>query len=336
MPDLGAIKRTLRDTLGRVPGGRWLYGALVTPATWIFHEQRLRWLQESPSVSALPFLYRTFAVYCAFAPRLQGYIIGAEQLHRLASAVTRLLRLRDHARVEVEDKVFYLHLTDAHSLAVPTYLVTSWHLRVLREHLGPGDTFVDIGANHGSFSVAAARLVGPEGLVVAFEPQGHLAELLRRSLGEAGVPFSVHEVACSDRNGEAEFFVPRASSGFAGLIRGYSGDAEGSTLRVPLRRFDDAVDWAAFPGKIFIKVDVEGAEAAVLRGAAGVLAARRPCILMEVNPEAAAAGGWSYEELATWLRTLGYTTAQRVGSDEGGPLEDLRWVDGGEGDVLLS
>lgn len=55
--------------------------------------------------------------------------------------------------------------------------------RVLSQLLEDGDSFIDIGANHGSYSLLARKRVGERGRVVAFEPQPHLARLLSDHLG---------------------------------------------------------------------------------------------------------------------------------------------------------
>jgi hypothetical protein len=102
-----------------------------------------------------------------------------------------------------------------------------------------------------------------------------------------------------------------------------------------LRRFDDAVDWRQFPGELLLKVDVEGSEAAVLRGAACALTARRPRVLVEVNPWAMAADAESDTPgLLETLLSLGYTTAQPVGCAEQYDLQTIDW--GVQGDVLVS
>ena len=228
--------------------------------------------------------------------------------------------------MDVAGIAIYLRLTDPRSLVVPLELERSEQIRELASALAPGDTFVDVGANHGSFSVAAARLVGPEGLVVSFEPQPALAPLVRRSLRELGsAPFVVHELACSDHDGEADFFIPRATSGAAGLLSDISARSPGETVRVQVRRFDEAVDWRAFPGDLLVKLDVEGSEAAFLRGAARALSARRPRILMEVNPGAIeAAGRGPGSSLRQTLLELGYTRARPVGFPD---VEDLATMD---------
>ena len=74
-----------------------------------------------------------------------------------------------------------------------------------------------------------------------------------------------------------------------------------------MRPLDDIVGGRRFPGRVFLKLDVEGSEISVLRGARRTIAATKPAILAEVNPESLAAAGASTADLVRLLRELGYT-----------------------------
>jgi UDP-glucose:tetrahydrobiopterin glucosyltransferase len=75
---------------------------------------------------------------------------------------------------------------------------------------------------------------------------------------------------------------------------------------VPLRRFDDLLDWRPLPGQVVVKLDVEGNELAFLQGAQEFLSTRRPILLMEINPGTIAASGTTGEALKARLIELGY------------------------------
>jgi precorrin-6B methylase 2 len=79
--------------------------------------------------------------------------------------------LPDHSRVEVGGHTIFVDLLDPRFLQV-IHEVRSpdTDLQVLSRLLSEGDTFIDVGANHGSFSVVASSVIGAEGHVIAVEP----------------------------------------------------------------------------------------------------------------------------------------------------------------------
>jgi FkbM family methyltransferase len=148
------------------------------------------------------------------------------------------------------------------------------------EVLGPGRVFVDIGANHGYFSVLAAALVGEGGRVVAFEPNPRIFRQLRTHVGLNGFDDRVTLLpsALADAPGEARLFVSQdvGNSGLSSLTPASEHLASGSlseahTVSVPVDTFDR---WFASSGLSrvdLMKIDVEGAEALVLQGMSAAL-----------------------------------------------------------------
>jgi FkbM family methyltransferase len=205
-------------------------------------------------------------------------------------------------------KVF-LNLCDPRMLQVPNELLNEEaEAAAVRSSLSEGDTFLDVGANHGSYSIIASKQVGKNGLVVAVEPQPQMAALVERSLAaNAESPFQVHKFACSDRDGQADFYVPCSTSGSAGLFPKFSAAARHSKITAQLKRFDEAVDWEKFPGNILLKLDVEGSELAVLRGACDLIRARQPRVMIEINPKSSQAAGITVVETVRFLQDLGYS-----------------------------
>lgn len=146
--------------------------------------------------------------------------------------------------------------------------------------LAPGDVFVDIGANHGYFTLIAASQVGPAGRVYAFEPNPPVFDQLAAHVRLNGFDDRVRlsDVAQSDADGEATFFVSqcRTNSGLSSLAPAAERIEGGSlspnhTVRVRTETFDG---WygRTKPGRIaLVKIDVEGAEDRVLRGMAATL-----------------------------------------------------------------
>jgi FkbM family methyltransferase len=154
----------------------------------------------------------------------------------------------------------------------------------LRRHLKTGMTFYDVGANIGLFTMIAARLVGEQGHVVAFEADPEIAERLREHVARNNFPWAfVEEKAVWSKTGP----VP-----FARIDAGASPDrglghvvTEGNAQTIPVSgvSLDDFALTHRAPD--FIKCDVEGAEVEVFRGAARLLRENRPTIVCEMHSE---------------------------------------------------
>jgi FkbM family methyltransferase len=172
--------------------------------------------------------------------------------------------------------------------------VQTWLADILRR----GDVFWDLGANIGFFTLLGARLVGPEGTVVAFEPWPQNAEQLQRNAELNGFTQVVTErVAVSSQVGIASFTLPEGRRDAGALGAGKSG----TTISVPTTTMDAYAAGAARPPNV-VKIDVEGAELDVLRGGLSMLAAHRPILLVEVHWLGSAFADFVENELAS----LGY------------------------------
>lgn len=143
--------------------------------------------------------------------------------------------------------------------------------RAIDELLRPGDTFWDVGAHIGFFSLIASRSVLPSGHVHAFEPYGpSRARLLTNlDLNNAG-NVSVHPQAVAAKPGLAQFYAARETPMWT-LVREMG---EGSSIEVSCTTLDEQAD--VLGGPTLVKVDVEGAEVEVLRGASRLFASERP------------------------------------------------------------
>lgn len=160
---------------------------------------------------------------------------------------------------------------------------------------------VDVGANIGVVLRECLR-VAPEGRHFAFEPQPDLAARLRREY--PGV--DVHELALSDQAADSVSFtlVPEylELSGFR--ERSYPTGTQTREITVAADTLDNVLPEGYAPD--FLKVDVEGAELQVFRGAARTLKAHRPTILFEHGVGAADRYGTTSGELFDFLAQFGY------------------------------
>jgi FkbM family methyltransferase len=292
----------LRATVGALPGVKSLYESLhLSPGSWLYRRPTIDWLSYPAMRRQLPMLYRVFARYCAARrndPR------GAEAMLRAIIALSRSAGSEAMVPLQIDATIMFVDLQDPRFLRVPSELKEV--SRVLSRFLNAGDSFIDIGANQGTFSVVASGLVGANGIVIAIEPQPRLANLLRRSLLRGPAPFEIHQIACGDRPDEVEFYIPVATSGAAGRFGDYSAISLHRTIKVALRRIDDVIDSRNLRGRAFVKLDVEGSELSALIGARETIRAIRPPILIEINPDAMRAANSSKAALLKTLIDLGY------------------------------
>lgn len=168
---------------------------------------------------------------------------------------------------------------------------------LLEQLVRPGMTVVEAGANIGSHTVSLARRCAP-GLLYAFEPQQQVFQILCANLALNGVR---NAVALPEACGEAEgrVVIPPLDYAAEGNFGGVSvsedrPDARG--LRARVRPIDDL----ELPACGLIKVDVEGFEPAVLRGARETIARCRPLLYVE-NDRAAQQG-----EVISLMASMGY------------------------------
>jgi FkbM family methyltransferase len=270
------------------------------------------WFDDRALTACLPPHLRAYAAYSRLAVvRRTGRVVGGSLLLRTIHRLSRPLHLPGDARVEVAGRVVHLDVTDPRFLWVLDEVRGRSHEhRVMQSVLERGDTFLDVGANHGSFAVLASHVVGPAGRVVAVEPQLKLARLLRRSLAEAPAPFEVHAVALADHDGEALLHIPCSGSGSASVAA--RPREPGRSLPVPVRAADDLLDWRRFPGSLMLKLDVEGSELAFLRGARTMIRERRPILLFELNAVQARAAGHEPQDVIAELAAVGYRRFSEV------------------------
>jgi FkbM family methyltransferase len=159
-------------------------------------------------------------------------------------------------------------------------------IRYVRSVLRPGDTAVDAGAHIGFFTIQMAAMVGPEGMVYAFEPFDANAELLERSIREnrfdSRVVFQRSAVGAASGTATLTFPVETLNTGGAYLLRNGTAPLAGNQTRtVPVVALDDVP--MRRPVRL-IKMDVEGAEPLVIRGAGRILRDERPVVLSELHP----------------------------------------------------
>lgn len=176
--------------------------------------------------------------------------------------------------------------------------------RVFAANVAPGNVVYDVGANVGSYTLPASVLVGEAGLVVAFEPLPANLTFLKRHIALNHLTNArVVEAAVWSTDGELRF------QGTADRVTSHASDAGEITVRAVA--IDALVSAGEMPPPNCIKIDVEGAETEVLRGALSTLREHHPVILLATH------GAEQTRECRALLEEAGYVlTPIGMGGDE--------------------
>ena len=161
-----------------------------------------------------------------------------------------------------------------------------WLTIAIARHLEPGMVAIDIGANFGYYSILMADLVGPTGLVVAVEPNPHVAPKLRASLalnGFAARARVIEAAAAATEEGSARLYATLTEPKNAAIVPPDTvADPAVATITTVPNWTADAI--ARERGRVdFIKIDAEGAEEDIISGLRPLLLQYRPSLVVEFN-----------------------------------------------------
>jgi len=210
--------------------------------------------------------------------------------------------------------------------AMQTYLI---------HHLRPGMQVLDIGANIGVYTVQFAREVGASGHVYAFEPCPETAERLQANVTLNKLTnVTIVRKALADRDGTAQFHVfPDGADAYNSLgaaWRPKEGIRATQVIEVETTTLDAFARQEGLPSVDLIKLDVEGAEEAALRGGAGLLSASpKALVAVELYEPSAAQCGSSVDAIVQVLLSLGYQPHSVTGEGRRvrlAPVEDVAQV----------
>jgi len=176
----------------------------------------------------------------------------------------------------------------------------------IRRHLKPGAIAIDVGANVGWHTLLMAARAGSTGRVYAFEPN----DSTRRRLVGAVEGNDLTQVTVDGR-AVADWV---GASGFQAPLAGHVWDGTGRLTAEPSRgaaatactTLDAFVAEQHIERLAFVKIDVEGWELSVLRGARHVLSALRPVVVFEYDPAYVSRSGGTAEDLARWWSDADY------------------------------
>ncbi len=203
---------------------------------------------------------------CRFAPR-------RHRVYRLISSLAA-----DRFEIyRVEGGLIYLNLHE-HPMMVQMAMGTYEPAKhaMIRRHLRPCMTFIDVGANMGDFTLQAARLVGSTGTVISIEPEPENHSVLQRSIELNGYANTrALPIALSDRDGTASLRI-------CGLSTAHTLSAEFKGMRkvtVQTKTLDSVVAEQQLKRVDMVKIDVQEFEIEVLRGAQQTLRANPQLVM---------------------------------------------------------
>lgn len=219
------------------------------------------------------------------------------------------LRMICHPHDTVTSLVLYYGLYDAEEM------------RFLLAWLRSGETFVDVGANVGPYSLLST--LAPDVRTLAFEPFSLAQQRFRANIELNGVGHRVHLVPRAVGEGDRSGRLSADRWATNELV----GDRyDGATEEVEIVSLD-SYDAASPLGQVgLMKVDVEGHELAVLRGAARVVRRDRPALIVELNDVSA---------LRNWAETTVYTAVRYLAGPVAGALEPRPWPTEPGGNMVL-
>jgi FkbM family methyltransferase len=191
--------------------------------------------------------------------------------------------------------------------------------KAIRRYVAAGDTVYDIGANLGYVSLSLANRVASGGHVIAFEPVPRNIEQFRRNI-EINKITNVRllEFAASDRAGEAVIRV--AENWSTASLVWHRNNPTASEIRIRTVSIDELVATGELSYPKFVKIDVEGAEGAVLEGMSHTLAAARPVLFVECS-DAGRDTAWRL------LRELGYRCQSAITGEAVNAFDEYRHSD---------
>lgn len=237
----------------------------------------------------------------------------ARALYWTLTGLRRFMGLTDSARVSRRGIRWQLDLREGIDLAIFLFGYFEYEtVRAYRRLLKPGDTVLDIGANIGAHALHLARCVSPAGKVIAFEPTAYAHNKLRQNISLNPLLarlIQAEQIMLVDS--DDTLVEPRLYSSWQ--IHDASADTHpkhGGRLMDTTGARNMTLDRYLAgnnPGKVsFIKMDVDGHECQVLRGARELLERDKPVLLMELMPYGLDEAGASLDELLAILSAHGY------------------------------
>lgn len=167
-------------------------------------------------------------------------------------------------------------------------------------HIQKASVVIDVGAYNGDWTIALSGAVGPGGFVIAVEPNPEISDMLYKNAQRfQWQNVYVDNCALGAESGWCDFVPFPENFGMGHTIKNEHG-------KIRVKTLDDLARAATARPIGFIKIDAEGSEMDILKGAKRVLREDKPTIIMEINPLALRQKGASDIEVFEFLKDEGY------------------------------
>jgi FkbM family methyltransferase len=178
--------------------------------------------------------------------------------------------------------------------------------RAIDDFVHAGDITLDIGANIGYYSLLMAHRVGAKGQVHSFEPNPAVCERLRNHAtnNQLDRVIDVHNKAVADEEGVLNLYTYEGNAGLSSIAP-YPGRAF-TSVETQVQTLDALFQSGSIGIPSFIKIDVEGAELLVLKGAESLVQTARPVIVAEIGHYQAELFGYSANDIWKWANERDY------------------------------
>jgi FkbM family methyltransferase len=205
----------------------------------------------------------------------------------------------------------------------------NWDKRVYLSFVRSGDVVLDVGANVGAHAVFLSHLVGERGRVIAFEPLPANVAALDQTIERRARYRNIRVLAVAVGNPSPDekrvtIKIPGNDRTQASLTRQTAGSWASNLpvteITVPLKSLDSTDDVQSLGAIDFVKIDVEGGELDVLRGAASTISRHLPFVYCEAHDKWQASFGYRPADLIDFARSLGYSSARVVSRGKLHPL----------------
>lgn len=180
--------------------------------------------------------------------------------------------------------------------------------RYLQRFLKPDMVFLDVGANQGEYTLFAAKRL-TKGAVIAFEPVDEIYEQLHRNIAlNHFINIKTLKLGLSDSVGVLPIYEMQATgANHEGLATLFQSELRGKVIQqIQLDTLDNLALQLNLQRIDFIKVDIEGAELSMLKGARETISRFRPQVMVEMNDDTFKAAGYSKTQVIEFFDQLGY------------------------------